>query len=64
MSVHSTFFGVTKLTDEDSAKFRRQVTFGRPNQAAMDSLKRGKALLRAADSNGCVSIKATSKRAK
>lgn len=57
MSVHSTFFGVTKLTGEDSEKFRRQVAFGRPNSAAVASLKRGKALLRAVDTKGHVKIK-------
>ena len=58
MAVHSTFFGVTKLTGEDSDKFRRQVTFGRPSQAAVESLQRGQALLRAMDSKGYVKIKA------
>lgn len=62
MSVHSTFFGVTKLTGEDSKKFRQQVTYGRPKKAAVASLKRGKALLRAIDSNKSVEVK-TKKRA-
>lgn len=57
MSVHSTFFGVTRLTDEDSRKFRRQVAYGRPSKAAVASLKRGKVMLRAADSKGRVKIK-------
>ena len=61
MAVHSTFFGVTKLTGEDSEKFRRQVNYGRPSQAAQDSLKRGQALLRSMDSKGYVILKAKNK---
>lgn len=60
MSVQSTFFGVTKLTDEDSVKFRQQVTFGRPNKEAIASLKRGKELLRSMNSKGHIKIKAKS----
>lgn len=57
MSVQSTFFGVTKLTDEDSAKFHRQVVFGRPTKTAIASLKRGKVLLRTFEKQGYVKIK-------
>ena len=58
MSVHSTFFGVTRLTGKDAKEFRRQVRYGRPTQAAVASLKRGKALVRAISKNGHVKIKA------
>lgn len=63
MSVHSTFFGVTKLTDEDSDKFRRQVSFGRPSKTAVASLKRGKVLLRELNKQGHVKIKANKRAA-
>ena len=61
MAVRSTFFGVTKLTGEDSEKFRRQVNYGRPSQAAQDSLERGRALLRSMDNKGYVILKAKTK---
>jgi hypothetical protein len=57
MSIHSTAFGVTKLTKEDSAKFRRQVSHGRPSKAASVSLKEGHTLLTALDKRGCVTVK-------
>ena len=58
MSVHSTFFGVTKLTGKDAENFRRQAAYGRPNENAIASHRRAKALLRAVDAKGQVRIKA------
>lgn len=46
MGVQTTFFGVTKLTGKDAKKFRRQVTYGRPNKAAAMSLALGNEILR------------------
>lgn len=50
------------MTGEDSEKFRRQVNYGRPSQAAQDSLRRGQALLRSMDTKGYVVIKAAKKK--
>ena len=58
MSIHSTAFGVTKLTDKDSVKFRSQVAHGRISKAAVKSLKQGRALLKTLDKHGRVKVKA------
>lgn len=42
MSVKSSAFGTTKLSGKEAAKFRNQITYGRPTQAARDSYARGK----------------------
>jgi hypothetical protein len=41
MSIKSNAFGRVTLTDEDAKKFKRQVTYGRPSAAAVESVKRG-----------------------
>lgn len=56
MAVVTSFFGVTKLTGEDSNKFRQQVSYGRPNQAAKDALARGTKILNAIDNKGCYTV--------
>jgi hypothetical protein len=57
MAIHSTAFGVTRLTHKESTKFRRQVAYGRPSKAAVATLKQGQTLLRALEKNGSVSVK-------
>ena len=57
MSIHSSAFGVTKLTNEDSKQFLKQVTYGRPNDAARKSLANGREMLQAIQSNGSVKVK-------
>lgn len=52
MGVRTTFFGVTKLTGKDAKKFRRQVAYGRPNKAALDSLARGNEILKQLHTKG------------
>ena len=47
MAIYSSSSGVTKLTEADSAKLRDQVTYGRPNKAAISSLSEGRKLLNA-----------------
>lgn len=42
MSVSSSTFGAVRLTKSDARKFRDQVTYGRPKQAAVDACARGK----------------------
>ena len=61
MSIYSTAFGVTKLTKQDSDKFRRQVSYGRPSKAAVIALKEGRRLLMALDKHGSVTVKIKSK---
>ena len=58
MSVHSTFFGATKLTGKDAKEFRREMRYGRPTKTAIASLKRGEALVRAFEKKGFVKVKA------
>jgi len=41
MAIKSHAFGRVTLTNEDAAKFDRQVRYGRSNDAARDSVKRG-----------------------
>jgi len=62
MAVQTSFFGVTKLTGEDSDKFRRQVTYGRPNRQAEASLARGKRTLEAFQDKGYVVVKINKKK--
>lgn len=57
MSVQTTFFGVTKLSGKDAKKFRRQVTYGRPNKAAATSLARGEAILKQMSAQGEAKLK-------
>jgi hypothetical protein len=52
MSIKSSAFGVTKLTNKDSKKFLDQVTYGRPNKAARQSLEDGRELLKKIQSQG------------
>lgn len=42
MAVHSSAFGATRLTKDDARKFKQQVTFGRPKEAAVKACARGK----------------------
>lgn len=57
MSVQTTFFGVTRLTGKDAKKFRRQVSYGKPSQAAANSLARGNEILKQMHSKGYAKIK-------
>jgi hypothetical protein len=57
MSIESSAFGVTRLTHEDAAKFKSQITYGRPNKEATAALSSGKTLLKALNRNGVVSVK-------
>lgn len=57
MAVQTSFFGVTKLTGEDSKKFRRQMTYGKPTQAAEASLARGTKMLAQLQAKGYAKTK-------
>lgn len=52
MAVRSTAFGSVTLTEEDAKKFNRQVTYGRPKAAAVQSVERGVAMAKAFRSSG------------
>jgi hypothetical protein len=41
MGIKSNAFGRVTLTDDDAKKFRNQVSYGKPKQAAAESVKRG-----------------------
>lgn len=41
MAVKSTVFGSVTLSGKEAEKFRRQVTYGRPKKAAIESAKKG-----------------------
>ena len=41
MAVKSNAFGSTTLTAEDAKKFKNQITYGKPKEAARESLRRG-----------------------
>jgi hypothetical protein len=62
MAIHSSNFGVTRLTKEDSRKFIQQVKYGRPNQAAAASLKNGQKLLREISTQGFAKVKSKASR--
>lgn len=57
MSITSNAFGRVTLTDEDAKKFRDQVSYGKPKQAAKDSVQRGMEMVKSFQSTGKVTIK-------
>ncbi len=61
MSIKSTTFGGVQLSGDEADTFRRQVSFGRPKQAAKESVERGKKMLNEFNSNGLVRIKLKNK---
>lgn len=56
MAVHSDTFGGLHLTGEDAEKFRRQVRYGRPSEAAKASVKRAREMAAEMTRNGFVRI--------
>lgn len=57
MSIKSNAFGRVTLTEEDARKFRKQVSFGKPKQAATESVKRGVQMVQSFQSKGKVTVK-------
>jgi hypothetical protein len=57
MSVISTVFGGVRLSEDDAKKFNDQVTYGRPKQAAVASLARGRKLAQQYTKKGYVIVK-------
>lgn len=57
MAIKSHAFGRVTLTKDDAKKFSNQVTFGRPSKAAVDSLSRGKKLVKEMGQAGDISVK-------
>lgn len=56
--IKSNAFGRVTLTDEDAKKFRNQVAYGKPKQAAKDSVQRGSQMLQSFQANrGKVTVK-------
>jgi hypothetical protein len=45
MAITSDAFGRVTLTGDDAKKFKKQVTYGRPTKAAIETAKRGAAFL-------------------
>ncbi len=60
MSVTTSTFGSTCLSDEDASKFVRQVKYGRPKAAAVKAAKRGRAMLKEYSSQGFVKVSSKS----
>jgi hypothetical protein len=57
MGIKSTAFGRVVLTDADAKKFKDQVTYGRPKQAARESVARGVQLSRQLRESGSFTMK-------
>ncbi len=57
MAIKSSAFGTTRLTGKDAEKFRLQITYGRPTQAAKDSYARGKEAAREYAQKGFARLK-------
>ena len=56
--IKSNTFGRVTLTDEDAKKFRKQVAYGKPKQAAQASVLRGTQLVQSFKENqGKVTVK-------
>lgn len=56
MSIKSTAFGGVTLTGNDAKKFLNQVRYGRPKSAAMDTARRGSAMLSTIQQSGSLSF--------
>jgi hypothetical protein len=52
MAIKSNSFGRVSLTGVDAAKFKNQVTYGKPKAAASSSLERGVDMVRQFQTNG------------
>mgnify|MGYP001250933172 CR=1 FL=1 len=52
MAITSNAFGRVTLTGEDAAKFKKQVTYGRPSKAAIETAKRGATMSKQLQANG------------
>lgn len=59
MAVVSNTFGGLRLSGEDAAKFRRQVSFGRPSDRARASVQQRIEAARQLVRNGTVTIAST-----
>lgn len=57
MSIISTAFGRVKLTEADAAKFKRQVTYGRPKSAAKVAVLEGVALSKSLGEQGSIQLR-------
>jgi hypothetical protein len=57
MSVKTSVFGGITLSGEDAKAFKRQITYGRPKQAAQDAYKRGAPLVAEFNRKGYATIK-------
>lgn len=57
MAITSDAFGRVTLTGEDAKKFKKQVTYGRPTKAAMETAKRGAVMSRSLRENGKLTFK-------
>lgn len=52
MAIKSSAFGRVTLTGPDAKKFKRQVTYGKPNAAAVETVKSGVAMSRKFSADG------------
>jgi len=57
MAVKSTVFGGAHLSGSEAEKFQNQVKYGRPKQAAKETVKRGKRLRDALKAHGSVVLR-------
>lgn len=58
MSVKTSTFGGVRLSGKEAEKFTRQVKYGRPKKAAVESARRGKAMLSEFERTGQVIVHA------
>jgi hypothetical protein len=56
MSITSHAFGRVKLTEADAAKFKKQVTYGRPKAAAKVSVAEGLKLSKSLGAKGRIEL--------
>lgn len=57
MSIVSHTFGRVKLTEADAAKFKNQVTYGRPKAAAKSSVAQGMKLSESLGKQGTIKLR-------
>jgi hypothetical protein len=57
MSIVSHTFGRVKLTEADAAKFKSQVTYGRPKAAAKSNVAQGMKLSESLSKQGTIKLR-------
>jgi hypothetical protein len=61
MSIQTSTFGALRLSGEDARKFKNQLRYGRPKEAAKGAAARGKVMMAQFQKKGYVLVRAAKK---